>query len=67
MAYSIDLVDLQRRCANLIYKILKGDNPGDISFYQQTQFELIINIKTAKALGLQMPPTLLGRSDEVIE
>ena len=67
MAYAIDLVEVQRRCASVIYKILKGDNPGDIPFYQQTQFELTINIKTAKALGLRIPPTLLGRSDEVIE
>ena len=67
MAYSIDLVDVQRRCANLIYRILKGDNPGDIPFYQQTKFELIVNLKTAKALGLALLAVLLGRADEVIE
>lgn len=67
MAYSTDLLDVQRRCANLIYRILKGDNPGDIPFYQQTRFELIINLKTARALDLVMPETLLARADEVIE
>ena len=67
MAYSIDLVDIFRRVANLIGKILRGANPGDIPFYQSTQFELLINLKTAKALGLEMPAMLLGRADEVIE
>jgi putative ABC transport system substrate-binding protein len=67
MAYSTDLLDVQRRCADVIYRILKGENPGDIPFYQQTRFELIINLKTAKALDLLMPATLLARADEVIE
>jgi len=67
MAYSIDLVDIWRRGANLIDKILRGANPGDIPFYQPTKFELSINLKTAKALGLEMPAMLLGRADEVIE
>ena len=67
MAYSIDLADNYRRLANLIDKILKGANPGDIPFYQPTKFELSINLKTAKALGLEMPAMLLGRADEVIE
>jgi putative ABC transport system substrate-binding protein len=67
MAYSIDLADISRRLANLIDKILKGANPGDIPFYQPTKFELSINLKTAKALGLEMPAMLLGRADEVIE
>ncbi len=67
MAYSIDLADMYRRLANLIDKILRGANPGDIPFYQPTKFELSINLKTAKALGLEMPAMLLGRADEVIE
>ena len=67
MAYSIDLVDTFRRLANLIDKILRGANPGDIPFYQPIKFELSINLKTAKALGLEMPAMLLGRADEVIE
>jgi putative tryptophan/tyrosine transport system substrate-binding protein len=67
MAYSIDLVDIWRPGANLIDKILRGANPGDIPFYQPTKFELSINLKTAKALGLELPAMLLGRADEVIE
>jgi putative tryptophan/tyrosine transport system substrate-binding protein len=67
MSYSIDLVDAFRRLANLIDQILKGANPRDIPFYQATAFELAINVKTAKALGLDLPPTLIGRADEVIE
>jgi putative ABC transport system substrate-binding protein len=59
--------DIFRRHANLIDKILKGANPGDIPFFQPTKFELSINLKTAKTLGLEMPPMLLGRADEVIE
>jgi putative ABC transport system substrate-binding protein len=59
MAYSINLADIYRRLANLIDKILKGANPGDIPFYQPTKFELSINLKTAKALGLEMPAMLL--------
>jgi len=67
MAYSIDLSDVYRRVANVIDKILRGDNPGDIPFHRPTKFELIINLKTAKALGLEMPAMLLGHADEVIE
>jgi len=67
MAYSIDLADMYRRLANLIDKILRGANPADIPFYQPTKFELSINLKTAKALGLEMPAMLLARADEVIE
>ena len=67
MAYSIDLVDTFRRLASLIDKILKGANPGDIPFYQPTKYELSINLKTAKALGLEMSAMLLARADEVIE
>jgi putative tryptophan/tyrosine transport system substrate-binding protein len=67
MAYAIDIADVFRRLANLIDKILKGANPGDIPFYQPTKFELSINLKTAKTLGLEMPAMLLGRADQVIE
>jgi putative ABC transport system substrate-binding protein len=67
MAYSVDVPDIFHRFANLIDKILKGANPGGIPFYQPTKFELIINLKTAKALGLEMPAMLLARADEVIE
>ena len=67
MAYSIDLADVYRRLADLTANILKGANPGDIPFYQPTKFELSINLKTAKTLGLEMPAMLLGRADQVIE
>jgi putative ABC transport system substrate-binding protein len=67
MAYSIDLVDIWRRGANLIDKILRGANPADIPFYQPAKYELIINLKTAKSLGLEIPAMLLGRADQVIE
>jgi putative tryptophan/tyrosine transport system substrate-binding protein len=67
MAYSIDQAEIYRRLANLIDKILKGANPGDIPFYQPTKFELSVNLKTANALGFEMPAMLLGRADEVIE
>jgi putative ABC transport system substrate-binding protein len=67
MAYSFDLGDLGRRAARQVAEILKGANPGELPIYQQTKFELIINLKTAKALGLDLPPMLLGRADEVIE
>ena len=67
MAYSPDQAEIYRHLANLIDKIFRGANPGDIPFYQPTKFELSINLKTAKALGLEMPAMLLGRGDEVIE
>lgn len=67
MAYTFDLPDAFRRAANIIGQILKGANPGDIPFYQPTKFGLVINVKTAKALGLELPATLVGRADEVIE
>jgi ABC-type uncharacterized transport system substrate-binding protein len=67
IAYSPDLADIFRRVANVIDKLLKGANPGDIPFYQPAKFELSINLKAAKALGLEMPAMLLARADEVIE
>ena len=67
MAYSVDLADISRRLANLIDKIFRGANPGDIPIDRPTKFELSINLKTAKALSLEMPAMLLARADEVIE
>ena len=67
MAYSIELADIYRRLANLTDKILKGANPGDMPFYQPTKYELSINLKTANALGLEMPAMLNSRADQVIE
>ena len=67
MAYASDRADTLRQAANAVDQILKGANPGDIPFYQATKLELIINVKTARALGLEIPPSLLLRADEVIE
>jgi putative ABC transport system substrate-binding protein len=67
MAFSFDLEELGRHGARQVAEILKGANPGELPIYQQTKFELIINLKTAKALGLEMPATLVGRADRVIE
>jgi len=67
MAYSFDLEDLFRGSARQVAEILKGANPGDMPFRQATKFQLVINVKAAKALGLEMPSTLLLRADEVIE
>jgi putative ABC transport system substrate-binding protein len=67
MAYAVDLAELLRRMADDVHQILKGTKPGDIPIYQPTKFELLINLKTARALGLALPPALLGRADQVIE
>jgi len=67
MAYAVDLVDLYRHAAGQAAQILGGAAVSEVPFYQATTFKLIINVKTASALGLTMPPSLLARADEVIE
>ena len=67
MSYGPDLDILVRRAATHVDKILKGAKPAELPVEQPTKYELVINLKTAKALGLTIPPSLLGRADQIIQ
>ena len=67
MSYATSFADTQRRAASYVHRLLKGARPGDLAVEQAGRFELVVNLKTAKAIGLTVPPSILAQADQVIE